>query len=186
MTTPHTNESPLPELLADLLAKLVPELVSCGLEAAQAAAAARAVVDVVRLEMGGRSLWFRRDDDHSWELLWKLIAPLMDAIRASGVESTAAARAARRAVEVIRREWRAQSLYIARGKAFEVEEMRRIIATEWTSKNTQVLCRRFNITERRLRQLHAEFHRARGQAPAKRRQTYAEWIAERNLKLFGE
>ncbi len=95
------------------------------------------------------------------ELLADLLAKLEPEIAAAGVNSMEARAAARRVVELIRREWGGLQLYIPKGTSFDVEAMRRVVGEEWNGHNTIEMCRRLNVSERRLRQLHAEYQQAR-------------------------
>jgi len=92
------------------------------------------------------------------EILEDLAAKVAADFICVGVDATLAASLARRAVELIRRDWGGHKMYIPRGKLFDVEVMRQEIARRWNGTNTRELCREFDITESRLRQLWDEAH----------------------------
>jgi len=101
------------------------------------------------------------DEPHLPDLFADLEAKLVPEIQACGVNVMEARAAARRAVELIRREWGGLQLYIPKGTSFDTEVIRRTIAAEYNGRNTAELCRRLGISERRFRQLQADNVRAR-------------------------
>lgn len=103
------------------------------------------------------------DSAHLPELLADLMAKLEPEIAACGIDGQPARAAARRVIDVIRREWGGRQLYIPRALSYDVAEMRRVIGETWTGtpRSTDELCRHFDISDRRLRQLHAEYRAER-------------------------
>lgn len=91
------------------------------------------------------------------EIYADMLAKLEPEIAAAGVNSMEAKAAARRVIDLIRREWGGRQHYLPRGTYYDVEFKRRAIGEQWNGKNTAELMRLFDIGERRLRELHAEY-----------------------------
>lgn len=90
------------------------------------------------------------------EILDDFAVKAAECARAEGIDAATAERIGWRTAEMIRREYGGAKHYIPRGTSHAVALVRRQIFLRWDGTNTRELCREFDLSEERLRQLHAE------------------------------
>lgn len=108
-------------------------------------------------------------DDEYPEILLDVLDRFPEFLIEAGIDRQTAEAAARLACEFLRLEWGGQKIYLPMGASYTIKRRNRDIKARWNGQNTHEMCRQYDISEARVRQIAGKRQPGPKRATAARR-----------------